>query len=205
MDTKKVKLNFDGKGEVKVFITEVELEAAIKGYTEEKLAQFLASKLSGPAFEVYLRLTDDQKKVFESIKEELLKEFERGQLDREEAIATLNDRRRKSEESPQTYAYKIVELVKLAYPTFNVATRKTIAKDYYMRGLHSEMQVALKASERFNDNDINALATETVRLELAGIKSIGTQSPARNECNQVGDVTEFPINSIVDKVVEKLQ
>ena len=51
--------------------------------------------------------------------------------------------------------------------------RKTIAKDYFMRGVHPEMQIALKSGANFSTRDINALADETVRLELAGITSCG--------------------------------
>ena len=135
MDSNKVK-GYDGKEDVKVFLTK--LVAAIKDYADEKKAQYLASKLIPPAFDVYLRLstddkkdfntirlstddkkdfntirlstddkkdfntirlsTDDKKdfntirlstddkKDFNTIKGELVKEFEKGQLNREEAI-----------------------------------------------------------------------------------------------------------------------
>ena len=36
---------FDGTTDVKVFLTKVEIVASIKGYADEKKAQFLASKL----------------------------------------------------------------------------------------------------------------------------------------------------------------
>ena len=207
-DKKKLRLSFDGTGNVKVFLTKLELEASIKGHVEEKKAQFLASKLMGPAFDVYLRLSDDEKKDFAAIKPELLREFEKGQLNREEAIITLSDQRRKSDESALTFAYRIKELVKLAYPDFNEATCKTIAKDYFMRGLHPEMQTAIKASEKFETGDIGALATEAVRLELAGIKSYKSKSSTASKmegCNAVVDTNEAVINSIIDKVVEKMQ
>ena len=112
-------------------------------------AQYAAGKLVPPAFDVYLRLSDDDKKDFGKLKEELSKEFERGQLNRDEAIHLLSSRRRKPEESPQTFAYKLMELVRLSYPTFAVASQKTIAKDYFIRGVHPEMQTALKSSTTF--------------------------------------------------------
>ena len=49
-------LCFTGNADVQAFLTKVEIHAALKGYTGEKLAQALASKLEGPAFDVYLRL-----------------------------------------------------------------------------------------------------------------------------------------------------
>ena len=68
---------FNGTGDVKVFLTKVELVASIKGYADETKAQFLASKLLPPAFDVYMRLPNDDRKDFDKIKGELLKEFEK--------------------------------------------------------------------------------------------------------------------------------
>ena len=143
MDSSKVKC-YDGKTDVKVFLTRVSLVAAIKDYNNEKKAQFLVSTLLPPALDVYMRLSEDDKKDFAKIEEALLKEFQKGQLNREEAIHILNDRKQQQEETPQTFAYKILELVKLAYPTFDDNVRLTIAKDYYMRGMHMDMQVAMQ-------------------------------------------------------------
>lgn len=199
-------VDFDGKGDVKTFLTKVEIVASIKEYTDEKKAQFVASKLIGPAFDVYMRLSDDDKKLFPRIKEELLKEFEKGQLNREEAIHLLGDRRRQPEESPQTFAYKLIELVKLAYPDFQDTVRKTIAKDYFVRGVHPEMQIALKSAATFSTSDVNALAVETVRLELAGVKSYKKKSsPSDGGVSDVSSVNDSTINAIAEKVLEKLQ
>ena len=49
--------------------------ASLKGYTGEKLAAAL--KLEGAALDLYMRLSDDDKKSEPIIKGELLKEFER--------------------------------------------------------------------------------------------------------------------------------
>ena len=187
--------DFEGKGNVNVFLTKVGLIAAIKGHADEKKAQFLASKLSGPAFDGYMRLSGDDKKDFGIIKEQLKKEFGRGQLNKEEAIHVLNGRQRKQEESPQTFAYKIRDLMNLAYPTSNDAAQKTLYKGYFMHGIHPDVQVALKA-----ETTLDALATETVRLELAGIKSYGTKCARLNETSSVNEVVE----SIANKVLEKL-
>ena len=102
---------FNGEGNVKEFLTKVELHSALNGYSGEKSAQNLASRLEGPAFDVYIRLATEDKNDFDKIKAELLKEFERGQVDREGAIAELTGRRRKAGESPQTFAHKLLELV----------------------------------------------------------------------------------------------
>ena len=200
---------FNGEGNVKEFIVKVELHSSLKGYTGEKCAQDLASRLDGPAFDVYMRLSTEDRKKADKIKEELLEEFEKGQLNREEAIFELSNRPRKQGESPHTYAYKLIELVKLAYPTFNDETRATLAKDYFVRGLHPQMQIALKSMEKFATNDIQALAEETTRLQLAGVNSNMGISSSVNEisANTNKGSREIPddiVDAITDKVVDKI-
>ena len=68
---------FSGVGDVKEFITKVELQEDLKNFDSKKKAQLLASRLNGRAFDLYLRLPEDQKQEFEAIKGELLNEFER--------------------------------------------------------------------------------------------------------------------------------
>ena len=109
---------FDGTGDVCSFIAKVELYSSLKSYTGEKCAQALASKLQGPAFDVYLCLSSDDRKDASKITAELLKEFECGKRNREEALSELSKRKREIGESTQNFAYKILELVKLAYPKF---------------------------------------------------------------------------------------
>ena len=53
--------------------------------------------------------------------------------------------------------------MKLAYPKFSDAAQNAIAKDHFVRGLHPNMQTALKSSQRFTDIDLIAATEETVR------------------------------------------
>ena len=207
MDSSKVKL-YDGKTDVSVFLTRVGLVADIKEFTGEKKAKFLASMLVPPALDDYMRLSDDDRKDYSKIEEALRKEFQKGQLNREEAIHILATRKQQPDETPQTFAYKVVELVKLAYPSFANDVRLTIAKDYYLRGVHQDMQVALKSGSNFEASDVHALAVETVRLELAGIRSFSETAKASaasinvvEECQPEGDI----VNAVAEKVFEKLQ
>ena len=205
--TGKVKCDeFNGTGDVKVFLTKVDIVASIKGYTDEKKAQFLASKLLQPAFDVYMRMSDEDRKDFDKVKKELLTEFEKGQLNREEAIKLLSTRKRQAEESAQTFAYKLIELVKLAYSSFPDPQQKMIAKDYFMSGVHPAMHVALKSGATFSTSDINALATETTRLELAGVQSFASKEKASPKVEEVNlcEINETGIDSIANKVLEKL-
>ena len=114
-----------------------------------KSAQNLASKLDGIMFDVYMRLPITDKKNFDKVKSELLKEFEKGNQNREMAMFELNSRKRKPDKSVQTFAYKILELVKLVYPAFNDEALKVIAKDYFLKGLHQKMQIALTSLQDF--------------------------------------------------------
>ena len=198
MDSHKLHKVYDGTTDVRKFVTRVELEASIKGYDAEKKAQYVASKLVGHAMDVYLRMSDEDQKDPAKVKTELLKEFERGQLNREEAISELDRRKRASGEAVETFAYKIVELVKLAYPSFPEDARKSLAKDFFVRGLSSEMQVALKSNSDFATMEVKALATETVRLELAGVgvAKAATDSSV-NSCDAM-------VDAIAEKVLHRL-
>ena len=161
--------SYDGTGDVKVFLEKVSLHSSLKGYNGEKAAQNLASRLEGRAFDVYMRLPAADKKSVEKIHAELLKEFEHGNQNREAAIFELNNRKRDKDESPQTFAFKLLELVKLAYPSFEDEARKTIAKDYFIRGVHPNMQIALKSIPDFATASIDKLAAETSRLQIASV------------------------------------
>ena len=97
------------------------------------------------------------------------------------AVHELSNRKRFCDESAQTFAFKIEELVKLAYPTFNDEVRQTIAKDYFVKGLHHEMQITLKPSPKFSTACLNELAKETTRLQIAGIQSVA--SSKQDHCN----------------------
>ena len=78
---RKLKKYFDGSTDVEAFITITELNAAVKGYADEKKAQYMASLLvEGPALNVYLRLDEDKRKNPEEIKTALRNEFEAEKL-----------------------------------------------------------------------------------------------------------------------------
>ena len=191
--------NFYGNGDLKVFIEKTALHSALKGYEDEKTAQNLASRLEGRAFDVYMRLSATDKKDVDKVQTEFMNEFELSNQDREMAMYEWTTRRRKQGESPQTFIYKIMELVKLAYPSFDHANQETIAKDYYMKGIHPKMQITLKAMPTFSESSFNDIATETIRLQLAGIESFSVSEP--NQCNNVNNGNN---DSLVDSIAEKV-
>ena len=98
---------FNGNGNGNTFIEKVNIYAAFKGHENEKKAQLVASYLDGAAFDVYMRLSADEKKNPDTIKDELLKEFQRSQLNRKAAIHELNNRILHPTESLAAYSYKL--------------------------------------------------------------------------------------------------
>ena len=143
------------------------------------------------------------KKETKKITEELLREFEAGNQNRELAIALLNERKRKPEESAQTYAFKIMELTKLAYPDFEEKIRKTIAKDHYMKGIHPKMQMALKSLSAFDSANILDIAKETSRLEITGIESYSSKKEEYFEVK--GAESQAIVDMVTDKVMKQVK
>ena len=91
---------------------------------------------------------------------ELVKDFQTGNEDREESIVVLGNRKRHPDESPQAFVHKVIELVHLAYPSFDETTTKTVAKDYFLRRLHPKMKIALKTLPSFAEADIYNLVKD---------------------------------------------
>ena len=71
MDIVKGTKSFDGKGDVNAFIKKMELLISLKGFEGEKAAQAMASKLEQPAFNVYIRMSEEDQKDVEKLKAEL--------------------------------------------------------------------------------------------------------------------------------------
>ena len=190
---------FSGVGNVKNFIEKVDLLASLKDYDEEKQAKLLASYLDDAAFDVYMRLSAADRDDPGKIKEELLKEFNKGQVDREAAIKELNHRTLKPYEPFATFSYKIEELMKLAYPDFTNPVRMTIAKDYFVNALSGEMQTALKSVARYSSLSLPDLVTETTRLGLAGVKA---RIPVK-EVSQISE-TEQMVDTVTKRVLKAM-
>ena len=130
-----------------------------------------------------------------------------GWQDREVATHELTTRRRKPEGSPQTFAFTIMELLRLAYPLYDNTNQETIAKDYFMKGIHPKMQIALKSLPHFSELLINEVAKDTVCLHLAGIESYSAPHVAKScmsMANGSSDVQKDLADSIIDKVVAKM-
>ena len=82
----------------------VELHSCRKGHNDLKAAQFIASRLEGRAFDVYMRMSDADRKDQTKIKAELLKEFQRGKQNKEVVIYKLSTCTLMPGETPLIYA-----------------------------------------------------------------------------------------------------
>ena len=197
MASKKMDI-FDGEGDIKEFVTRIQLYGIMKGYTGEKLSYCLAEKLRGPAFSVFLRMSEDDRKDFEKLKKELYKEFKSEERNREEAVSELSKRKRLVGESIPTFAYRVAELVQFSYPSFDDAHRGTVAKDYFVNGLSENMQVWLKASPDFASKSMKDVTELAASFEIAGVKS-----NIKSEIFKVNDDKSL-VDEIADAVIEKL-
>ena len=97
---------FDGKGDVNSFLVKARLYNKLKKYEGEAAAVSLASRLQEPAFNVYLRMSDEDKKDVEKIEAELKKQYQVGNRDREEALYLLSAVHRKEDPLPPTPTHK---------------------------------------------------------------------------------------------------
>ena len=184
---KKSKKYFDGSTDVEAFITIAELNASLKGYADEKKAQYFASLLvEGPALNVYLRLDAEKRKIAEEIKTALRTEFEAAHRDREIALEKLSKRKMLKNESPYTFAYALQELTKLAYSTLPAPSQNAIGKDYFVKSQSKEIQTALKSLSDFSTKSMMDLAKETVRFQTAGIHaSPELPTPVKTEVQKI--------------------
>ena len=194
---------FTGKEDVNAFIVKVELYNKLKKYTGEDAAVSLASRLQEPAFNVYLRMSEDDRKDIEKIKTELKKQYEVGNCDREEALQLLSAAQRKQDETAKDFAYRIEQLVKLAYPTFTDANKLVHQKDAFVRGVHPDMQMKLKTLENFADLDMKGILDHTVRLEVAGVKSV--PKTIKEEVSSVECVDQLEVASGTDERLMALE
>ena len=176
---------FTGATDVKMFLTKCELHCKLKGYEDEKIAVFIAERLDEAAFDTYMTLTTEDKKDPEKIKDALLNGFDRSKRNREVAVEKLKDRGRLPNEGAEVFAYKIKELVKSAYPKFNDDALALLTKDYYVKGLHIDIQKELRKHEAYEDKSVDDLVTQTILLEIAGKNS------SRTPEETIGSVKEW--------------
>ena len=176
MDTSSQKIaNVNGTGDVKKFVTKCDLHCTLKAYVDEKKAVFVAERLDGAAFDIYMGMAEEDKKDHEKLKKALLDNFDRAARNREVAMEELKHKERLPAEGAEVFAYRVLELVKYAYPKFDSATVSSLAKDYFVKGLHKDLQRELKKDTNFENKSLQQLAEGVTYLEIAGVSSKATE------------------------------
>ena len=92
--------------------------------------------------------------------------------------------------------------MKLSYTTFEETVRTSIVEDYFVRGLDTKLQIALKTGKDFSTSDIKSLASEAVRLEIAGVSN---KQIKVDTVNEIGIGKEEWVNVVAEKVFEKVK
>ena len=194
MTTRKVE-SYTGLTDVTKFITKCELYCQVKGYTDAKEAAFIAERLDDTAFDVYMTLSDEQKVDPKEVKDALKNNFDRAKKNREVAVEELTNRKRLPNETPEVFSYKIQELVKLAYPSFDTAVRSTLSKDYYVKGLKLNTQRDLRKQSDYEAKTLKDLVTATNVLEIA-------EANTAEKKEVIGNISETSgLESKLDKLI----
>ena len=122
---------YTGQGNLAVWLKKVDVWAALKGYSGEKNALAIASRLDGPAFECYARMSKEYQKDPAVVGDELKQEFVKAERDRGTATHELTGQSWREGESPASFAHDVCRLAKLAYPGFGADVLDTIARDCF--------------------------------------------------------------------------
>ena len=179
---------FGGYDDLLVFLDRVTVWSQLKGFSGEKKALALASRLEGAAFDSYRRLSVDDKTSFDVIVSSLKREFLRCGADRMQAVTDL--RRRKwavTAESVGAFGHDVQRLARLSYPSFDVDSVTTVARDAFLEGLPHEFQVQLRLSGDTALKSVAELSEEAHRLQIAGIgerKPSGTMPALSRDFSQ---------------------
>ena len=194
---------FTGREDVNKFITKCDLHCSLKGYEGEKKAAFIAGRLEEPAFDVYMTLSNADKKDPEKIKTALVNGFDNAKRNREVAIDELKHRMRLKDEKAEVFAHKIQELVKNAYPKFDEPSRLLLAKDHYVSGLDPEMQKELRKLTDSEEKSLTDLVKHTTYLEIAGTNA--TLLQPKVEVIAAANPSDNGIESRLDRLVNLME
>ena len=176
--------------------------AALKGYSGAKKALAMASRLDGPAFECYARMSEEHQYDPAVVADELKQEFVKAERDRDTAIHELTGRSWRPGESPASFAHDICRLAKLAYPGFGADALDTIARNCFLKGLPPELRVALQRDPQTTTKKVQDLVAEVVRLQLAGVGSTIPQTARVAQATVTDPDACHASSSLVDQIAE---
>ena len=87
----------------------------------------------------------------------------------------------------------------------NDAAITTISKDYFVRGLHPELQKELRKDAGYEDKSMTQLAKSVTYLEIAGVNSGASQTEVVGSVKAEGDKTRVDVlEAKIDELLNTL-
>ena len=177
----------------------------LNGWTDREAAQFLASRLQGPALKVLHNLPDGEQISFRELVTQLERRFGPGQ-EAENFMLELRMRRRQKDESVQQLGQAIRDLTSLAYPEMSSDVRERLAKTHFSEAIDdAEIRAAIFRArpKTLNEAITAALATESflhaerARERIRGprhVRAVESNSPAPADEKMKREIQELKQN-----------
>ena len=122
-----------------------------------------------------------------------MNEYSSEERNREEVLDTLLKCTRLVGESSQGFAYRILKLVGLSYSALDADTKNTIAKNSFVKGLSTEIEVAFQSISTVRT--MYELSDENTHLEIAGVHS-------GNEVKVASVEIAIPVPDLIEKITK---
>lgn len=128
---------YSGLTPLEPYLAQVDLAALHDGWTREETATHLALALEGPALQVLIDLSPEERRDLQALTAALNSRF--GQrTSAEQSREELTNRRRREGESVGAFAADIRVHARKGYPTFPATAREELSLHAFLRGLTPE-------------------------------------------------------------------
>lgn len=195
---------FDGVGDVERFLDHFDVVAKANNWNQEVQALQLPTALTKAAFDVYRRLSPEERGSISRLKAVLMKEFGAAALESDYALLFVS-RRRQVGESLSDFGEALKSLGRKAYPTFTDQQLEKLCQTHFINGGLSEaLRVQLlvgsvEGQESFRDLIARARRLEQV-LAPSLVRMVGAEGGMKSEVQKLTEV----VSALAEKV-EALQ
>lgn len=176
---------YNGLTPLEPYLAQVDLAALHDGWSQEETATHLALALEGPALQVLIDLSPEERRDLQALTAALNRRF--GQrTSAEQSREELTNRRRREGESVGAFAADIRVYTRKGYPTFPTAAREELSLHAFLRGLTPER---LRQHVRLlSPRDLSEALREAERAEevLQAGPAIG-RSPLRRQLTRAAE------------------
>ncbi len=128
---------YSGLTPLEPYLAQVDLAALHDGWRREETATHLALALEGPALQVLIDLSPEERRDLQALTAALNRRFGQG-TSAEQSREELTDRRHREGESGGAFAADIRVYARKGYPTFPAAAREELSLHAFLRGLTPE-------------------------------------------------------------------